>query len=252
VTPRFSIIIPAFNEEFELPATLRAFERAVSNYQAQYPAHSVEIIVVDNNSTDSTPVIARRLGATVIHEPHRQIARSRNTGARAAAGKFLVTCDADSRPHPQILLKIESELSRNCFAGGVRIWASPLKLTQFPIFLLVNLVCVVGRLPAGMFFMKRQDFLEMGGFDESLYALEDVDLARRLRKEARWRGMRIAILWNHPILTSTRKFRVSRFRDWFRMGLLAALFPKKYLKQRRHWEDLYYSPSLREREGVDS
>ena len=246
MNPRISVVIPAFNEEYELPATLAAFKTAADNYRAKYPKHKIEFIVVDNASTDKTAAIAAEWGAKVVYESHRQIARARNTGARMATGEILVTCDADSRPHPEVFSKIESELARGVFAGGVRVWAKPLKLTQLPIFLAVNFVSFCLRLPAGMYFIKRQDFIEVGGFDESLYALEDVNLAGRLRREARRRKQKISILWTYPILTSTRKFRVCRMRDWFRMGFMVIFQPAKYLKSRSHWENIYYSPTLRE------
>ncbi|MBU1919315.1 hypothetical protein KKG66_00595, partial [bacterium] len=111
---------------------------------------------------------------------------------------------------------------------------------------------LIGRLPAGMYFIKREDFLKLGGFDESLYALEDVDFAYRLRRESRRRYSKLSILWNYPILTSTRKFRVSRILDWFRMGILVSIRPSKYLKNRSYWENLYYSPELREQEESTS
>lgn len=252
MTPRISVVIPAFNEEYELPRTLAAFKLAFDNYKTVYRDKTIEFIVVDNASTDRTAEIARTWGARVVHEPHRQIARARNAGAEAAQGDILVTCDADSLPHPQIFLKIESEIARGIFAGGVRVWAKPLKLTQFPVFLLVNLVSLLCKLPGGMYFIKRDDFFAVGEFDETLFALEDVDFAHRIKQAARRQHKKLSILWKYPILTSTRKFRVSRISDWFRLGFLAIVLPKKYLKDRSYWENLYYSPTLREQEETSN
>ena len=80
--PRFSIIIPAFDEEAFLPATLSILKAAMNSV-----AESGEVIVADNNSTDRTAEIAREHGARVVFEPENQIARARNAGARAASAE---------------------------------------------------------------------------------------------------------------------------------------------------------------------
>jgi glycosyltransferase involved in cell wall biosynthesis len=79
----YSIVIPAFNEEEFLPATLAAVRAAMA---AQTGACG-ELIVVDNNSTDRTAAVARSLGAQVVFEPVNQISRARNCGAAAALGR---------------------------------------------------------------------------------------------------------------------------------------------------------------------
>ena len=80
--PRYSIVVPAWNEEALLPATLASLRTAM----AAVP-HEGEIVVCDNNSTDGTAAAARAGGARVVFEPRNQIARARNAGARAARGE---------------------------------------------------------------------------------------------------------------------------------------------------------------------
>ena len=97
----YSIIIPAYNETEQLPSTLSAIRAsmAASNLQG-------ECIVVDNNSTDTTAETARLNGADlVVFEPINQIARARNTGARASQGRYLIFIDADTRINPTLLLQ---------------------------------------------------------------------------------------------------------------------------------------------------
>lgn len=72
---RLSIVIPAFNEEKELPECLASVHRAIDDLKCR---SSVEIIVCDNNSTDATAELATQMGATVVFEPVNQIARARN------------------------------------------------------------------------------------------------------------------------------------------------------------------------------
>ena len=66
VPAKISIIIPAYNEEKYLAATLSSVHEAIETYDDK---HSVEIIVTDNGSTDQTREIAEKHGATVVFEP---------------------------------------------------------------------------------------------------------------------------------------------------------------------------------------
>ena len=87
-----SFIVPAHNEEMELPATLLAIGAA-----AAAAGENHEVIVVDDASTDATPALARSAGAQVVSINRRQIAASRNAGARQARGEVLFFVDADTR-----------------------------------------------------------------------------------------------------------------------------------------------------------
>jgi len=77
-----SFIVPAYNEERELGATLKAISEA-----GDALAHSYEIVVADDGSTDRTARIALEHGARVITAQHRQIAATRNSGAGIAEEK---------------------------------------------------------------------------------------------------------------------------------------------------------------------
>src|SRR5689334_5578335 len=90
--PMISFVVPAYNEEHELSNTLAAIRQAAPGAAQPY-----EIIVVDDASTDATPKIASDAGATVVAIKRRQIAASRNAGARCARGEYLFFIDADTR-----------------------------------------------------------------------------------------------------------------------------------------------------------
>jgi glycosyltransferase involved in cell wall biosynthesis len=91
--PDYSVIIPAFNEEEFLAETILAAREAMNAGDRKG-----ELIVVDNNSTDSTAEVARKAGADrVVFEAHNQIARARNAGAAATTTPLLVFVDADTR-----------------------------------------------------------------------------------------------------------------------------------------------------------
>ena len=89
MTPRFSIVIPAYNA-----ATTLA--RAIESVRAQsWPAH--EVIVVDDGSTDDTADVASQVGGAVrlIRQPNSGVSAARNAGAAAATGDWLAFLDAD-------------------------------------------------------------------------------------------------------------------------------------------------------------
>src|SRR3954468_10770337 len=86
-----SFIVPAHNEEACLGRTLQAIRES-----ADVVAQPYEIVVVNDASTDSTAKVARNNNARVVVVNHRQIAATRNSGARAATGDRLFFVDADT------------------------------------------------------------------------------------------------------------------------------------------------------------
>src|SRR5258708_19378033 len=86
-----SFIVPAYNEERLLGSTLDALHAAGHAAGELY-----ELIVVDDASTDRTAIIAQRHGALLVSVAHRQIAATRNSGARKANGDLFIFVDADT------------------------------------------------------------------------------------------------------------------------------------------------------------
>src|SRR5262249_11902031 len=114
---KISVIIPAFNEERRLGETLRQINTALPAFHKRN--WETEVIVCDNNSTDRTAEIARAATAKVVFEPVNQIARSRNCGAAAASGDWLIFVDADSHPGPALFGDVADQIaSGKCIAGG--------------------------------------------------------------------------------------------------------------------------------------
>ena len=111
--PRFSVIIPARNEERFISPCLESIRVAATTYPDQ-----LEVIVVLNRCSDRTEEIAHAFGARTIREDARNLARIRNAGARAAVGWILVTIDADSRMSPGALVAIDRALSSGTTVGG--------------------------------------------------------------------------------------------------------------------------------------
>jgi glycosyltransferase involved in cell wall biosynthesis len=214
---KISIVVPAFNEEKLLGKTLRGIRSAAEAFRTRGWDH--EIIVCDNNSTDGTAQIARREGAQVVFEPVNQIARARNSGAAAATGDWLLFIDADSLPSSALLAEVADVIQR----GGVLAGGATVKLDEFHLvggcFVhFWNFVSRVRKWFAGSFiFCEAAAFREIGGFDPTIFASEELDLSKRLAVVARRQGKRLVILHRHPLKTSARKMRLYSTRDYLRL-----------------------------------
>ena len=229
---KISIIIPAFNEEKLLPATLGSIHRASAAFHAL--GWTTELIVCDNNSTDRTAELARAGGAGVVFEPMNQIARARNTGARGATGDWLVFVDADSAPTPELFADVAEQIqSGRCLAGGAVVQLEG----HYPLAARVagfwNLLSRALRYVAGSFiFCETRAFRAVGGFNEDLFASEEIHLSRKLKKLARRQGRKIVILRRHPLLTSARKLHLYTPWEHLRFLLRTVLLLGRPLRRR--------------------
>src|SRR5580765_54245 len=111
--PKFSVVIPARDEERLIGACLESIQAAAASYPEQ-----LEIIVVLNRCSDRTAEIAHAFGARTVREDAKNLARIRNAGARSALGEVLVTIDADSRMSLGALVEIDQTLSSGTTVGG--------------------------------------------------------------------------------------------------------------------------------------
>lgn len=110
-----SIVIPAYNEEGQLALCLEAIAR-----QTVKP---LEVIVVDNNSTDATAAIATRYPfVTILHESQQGVVYARNRGFNAARGEIIGRLDGDSVIPADWVERVQSifaNKSTDAFSGGV-------------------------------------------------------------------------------------------------------------------------------------
>jgi glycosyltransferase involved in cell wall biosynthesis len=205
---KLSVVVPAFNEEKLLAATLEHLRRGMEVFAAR--GWASELIVCDNNSSDRTPEIARAAGARVVFEPVNQISRARNAGAAAASGDWLLFVDADSSPSPQLFADVLQQLeSSKCIGGGATIAMPGTPLHVWLWTVAWNAFTRATSWAAGSFlFCDARVFAEVGGFSERLYAAEELDLSRRLKRRGRF-----VILSRHPLATSDRKARLYSWRE---------------------------------------
>ena len=205
---KISVIVPAFNEESELEASLRNIRHAMTAFTDT--GWSSELIVCDNNSTDRTAAIARGAGAEVVFEPINQISRARNAGAARATGDWLVFVDADSHPGVELFSDMAREIQAGrCIAGGSTVrFDAPDRLPALAVSAW-NAISLATKWAAGSFmFCETPAFRELGGFSLALFASEEIEFFRRFKRLARRRGRTIVILRRHPMLTSARKMHL--------------------------------------------
>jgi glycosyltransferase involved in cell wall biosynthesis len=235
---KISVIIPAFNEERLLGATLTQVKSAMAAFTQR--GWESELIVCDNNSTDRTAEIARAAGATVVFEPINQIARARNSGAAAATGDWLIFVDADSQPSAELFADVAEQIqSGRCLAGGATVRMDEKHLLAEFFTWSWNCSSRMGRWLAGSFiFVEAAAFRKLGGFNNELFAAEELDLSKRLKKLARETGRGIVILHGHPLVTSARKMRL--YTIWDHLKLLARVAFNRRALQRRESCTLWY------------
>lgn len=112
--PLVSIVIPALNEEFTIIRTLHSLSRNKTIYP-------VEIIVVNNNSTDRTQFVLDKLNVKSVFQPVAGWGPARQAGQEKALGKFILSADADSFYPPQWIQLMTTALLHDnvaCVYGG--------------------------------------------------------------------------------------------------------------------------------------
>jgi glycosyltransferase involved in cell wall biosynthesis len=224
---KISVIVPAFNEEKLIAASLRCMQEAAGSFARR--GWETEIVVCDNNSSDTTAALARAGGARVVFEPVNQIARARNTGADAAEGDWFVFVDADSRPTAELFADVAEQIeSGRCLAGGCVVRFDERHFLADRAVGLWNLLSRWTKWAAGAFiFCEAKAFRTVGGFNRELFASEEIDLSNRFKRLARASGKKMVILRRHPLLTSSRKVRL------YSLGHIAGFLRKLILRPRQ-------------------
>lgn len=226
-----SLIIPAHDEARLIGGTLRALHAAARELQLTY-----EVVVVDDASTDATAQIARDLDARVLQVAHRHIAATRNAGARFAGGDRLVFVDADTRIDAAVLGAALRALDAGAAGGGATVELSgPLAWHERWLAAIAVPALRLARIAPGCFmFCTRAAFEAIGGFDERLFAAEDIAFSRALARHGRF------VLLHQRVQTSERKLRTFGAGDHLRLFWRLARHGRGALRSREHlglWYD---------------
>jgi glycosyltransferase involved in cell wall biosynthesis len=226
-----SFIVPAYNEECLLGATLDALHAAGRSVGEPY-----ELIVVDDASTDGTVLVAERNGARTVSVAHRQIAATRNSGARAANGTRFIFVDADTIVNESVVRCAVEAMRDGAVGGGAAVefdGVVPL-YARLLLPVLVRLFRATD-LAAGCFlFCTRSAFIAVDGFDETFFGAEELVMSRALKGHGKF------VILRQAVTTSGRKLRTYKLREVLAMLCRMALRGPKAVKQRQGME-LWYA-----------
>lgn len=178
---RFSVIVPARNEEKNIVACLSALRSQACG------GASLEIIVVDNGSVDRTVELARQLEAQVHCRPELSLSGLRNFGAARSRGEVLAFLDADCIVAPDWLQQAARALadaSIGCTgstpqAPGDGPWVEQV-WSSFRTRRKER--CLTSWINSSNFIVRRELFEKVGGFGDQVATCEDVDICLRLNR----------------------------------------------------------------------
>lgn len=190
---RLSFVIPAYNEEAYLPACLESILA-----QTRELGDEVEIIVVNNASTDRTREVALAYsGVRVVDEPRKGLTFARQAGFAASTGKLIANVDSDSRLTPgwvdKVLVNFAGDAKMVALSGpfvyydlspNQRVSVRVFYAVAFLVYALNRYVLRAGSMVQGGNFVLRRDALEkIGGFNTAIaFYGEDTDIARRMNQ----------------------------------------------------------------------
>lgn len=171
--PLVSVIIPTKNSDRTLDKCLNSIKN--QTYK------DIELIVVDNNSTDKTKEIAKKYTKLVFNKGPERSAQ-RNFGAKKAKGKFIYVIDADFIINPKVVEKCVAQISKRFDAIMVHntpdetiSWIA--RIRKFETNMYKNDLTYT----AARFFNKKA-FFDIGGYNESIIAGDDFDIQNKLNK----------------------------------------------------------------------
>jgi mycofactocin system glycosyltransferase len=236
--PFVSVIIPVRNRPDDIAACLQTLR------ELAYPGDKLEIIVVDDASTDQTLDVASRFPVRLIPiEQHKQAAYCRNVAARRSRGDLLAFIDSDCLAGSAWLRELVpafKDAQLGALGGVVDSYFNENGLDRYEqVKSSLNVSSWFKRsqkndpffyLPACNLLVRRHLFLELGGFKEELVVGEDVDLCWRIRK----RGYQIEYRPEGRVYHKHRNRVFSFCRRRFEYGtsepLLNKLHPEKIKK----------------------
>jgi cellulose synthase/poly-beta-1,6-N-acetylglucosamine synthase-like glycosyltransferase len=218
--PSLSVVIPAYNSGKTIERCLKSVIDAVPE--------SMQIIVVDDGSTDNTSKIASQFPVRLLTTSHLGLAEAKNKGLTLSTGDIVFFIDSDTILDKNFFVELVSALDRDGVGGAAGV-VLLIKGSVVSVSLTVRLfgfspinerdVREIDSIPGGCSAYHRKILVEMGGFDTDLYAMhpgaEDLDLNIRIRKK----GYKLLIVpaakiyHEHP--TGFRKLA----KKWFSYGV---------------------------------
>jgi glycosyltransferase involved in cell wall biosynthesis len=240
-TPRFSVVIPALNEEKLILNLLSVFTPALKN------KYQIDVTLSDGGSSDSTLELSRhRVDRLIEHKEDfkQNISRGRNSGAMNSPGDVLIFLNADTFiPDADVFFKRVVEILRDGRVSAIAcpVYVFPAEEKFFDkvfhavynlyIRLLNNLVMGMGR--GECHIIRKDRFMKEGGYNEKFMAGEDFDLYRRIKRS----GGKIFFAGDLKVYESPRRYRKYGYTRvltaWIKNAFYILLFGRSASKE---WE----------------
>ena len=208
---KISFVIPAFNEEKYLGNCLDSIIAATKDKNIE-----MEIIVVNNASTDGTRAVAEsKPGVRIVDEPQKGLSRARQSGFAVSTGELVANLDADTMLPAAWINFVIRDFDRNQKLVGlsgphilygvprlVSYWATIFYYAGYlTYFMNRHILNITSVLQGGNFVVRRSALEKIGGFNpEFTFYGEDADLVKRLHKVGQ-----VNFTLSLPILASGRR-----------------------------------------------
>jgi hypothetical protein len=203
VSPPLSVVVPTFDHAGLLPDV-------VGRVLAQDGA-DLELVVVDDGSTDDTAAVLASLAderLVVVHRPNGGISAARNSGIAAARGRYVLFLDDDDRPHPtwaaRLLAATETSPAVVCCGARIVDEAGREQSVRRPAPLGPAFADVTGLFLGGTFVVRADVLAEVGGFLEGLQCSHATELALRLTSWCAAHGEAVVVI-DEPLVDIVRR-----------------------------------------------
>lgn len=239
--PRYSVVIPAFNEEDYLGQALESL--LAQDYKGNF-----EIVVVDNNSSDSTQTLAKSYGVRVVTEKHPGVCWARQKGTKAAKGEIVISTDADTTFSPDWLSNIDRAFDKQnvvAVAGPCKFVDPPYWGALYP-YLLFGLISSTSKIFGRPLYITATNIAfrksAWTGYNTKVtQGGDELDLLRKLKKQGK-----IVFNNSNPTFTSSRRLQKGLFYNLF--VTLIYYYVLEYTLNRIFNSELIGSaPNIRER-----
>ena len=184
-----SVVVPAYNEESKIATCLKAI------FSSNYPREKIEVIVVDDGSSDKTVEVAKKFGARIFKLRHGGKVEALNLGISKARNEYVVTVDADTVVQKDALVELVKEISSDAKIGSVSGIVKPINTNSitsifqsveylYLYFIKKSFSSFFGSSPGicGALACYRKNVLtKIGGFPKRTFS-EDFDISLLIKK----------------------------------------------------------------------
>lgn len=216
--PKVSIIIPTFNSG-------KFLDKCLYSIKTQKYDGEIEIIVVDDGSTDNTIQIAKKYGCKIIKNPKRGRAEAKNEGIRHSSGDYLFFVDSDMELTPYVVSECVELLEHNRNIGGIVIYEYSIGNSFWVKVRNFEKSFYGGTLVESARFFPAKLVMEVGGFEEGLVFFEESTLQYKIQRKGYNRFLRA----NSVILHHEENFSLMAWlKKKFNYGKTLRLYSYKY------------------------